>query len=94
MNVNWEPVILTLKSDNKIRELYLRNVPVLRNCKNWNDVKEIGLIQHKTKYAYYNGLLVNYGSRLFYVSNEKIEALKPFRSWSKKKSITVIDVQK
>lgn len=72
----------------------MRKVPVLKTCENWNDVQEVGLVDHKTKYAYYNGILVKYGDRLFYVSEERMQALAPFRKWTSTDKIRVIDLEK
>ncbi|MCB1321737.1 MAG: hypothetical protein KDK34_15885 [Leptospiraceae bacterium] len=92
--MQWERVLRDAVHDQEIRELHLRHVPVLKTCENWNDVKEIGTINHRTKYAHYHGILVKYGERIFYVPEERMQALAPFRSWNTKKSIKVTDIQK
>ncbi|HNJ03143.1 MAG TPA: hypothetical protein PLB73_02755, partial [Leptospiraceae bacterium] len=63
-------------------------------CENWNDVKEIGLVDHRTKYAHYKGLLVRYGERIYYVPEARMEALAPFRNWTSKVHIKVTDPEK
>ncbi|HMU81696.1 MAG TPA: hypothetical protein PKC35_00005, partial [Leptospiraceae bacterium] len=80
--------------ENAIRELHLRHIPVLKTCENWNDVKEIGLVDHRTKYAHYKGLLVRYGERIYYVPEARMEALAPFRNWTSKVHIKVTDPEK
>ncbi|MBX7056840.1 MAG: hypothetical protein K1X75_02150 [Leptospirales bacterium] len=92
--MEWEKILRDSVQDGTIRELYLRHVPVLKTCENWNDVKEIGLIDHRTKYAHYKGILVKYGERLFYVSEERMHALAPFREWKAKNRIKVTDLEK
>ncbi len=92
--MNWEHILRDSVKENKIRELHLRNVPILKNCENWMDVKEIGTINHRTKYAQYKGLLVKYGDSLYYISDKKMEALKPFRSWNSRTQISVTEIQK
>jgi len=92
--MQWEKILKDSVNDGTIRELHLRHVPVLKTCENWNDVKEIGSINHKTKYAHYNGLLAKYGDRLFYIPEERVQALAPFRNWKIKKKIKVVDVEK
>ena len=92
--MNWEHILRDSVKDGEIRELHLRNLPVLKNCQNWNEVKEIGSINHKTKYAHYKGLLVRHGNSLYYLPREKVEALKPFRNWDEKKPIKVTDPEK
>jgi len=88
--MEWEKVLRDSVKEGTIRELHLRHVPVLKNCENWNQVTEIGLVDHHTKYAHYKGILVKYGERLFYVPEARMQALAPFRPWKSKNSIKVI----
>jgi len=92
--MEWERILRDSVQDGTIRELHLRHVPVLKTCENWNDVKEIGLVDHRTKYAHYKGILVKYGERLFYVPEARMQTLAPFRSWKTKVHIKVTDVEK
>lgn len=78
----------------EIRELYLRHIPVLKNCENWHNVKEVGLIDHQTRYAHYKGMIVKYGNRFYYLPEKSIQALSPFRSWDRKNHLSVYDVSK
>jgi hypothetical protein len=92
--MEWEKILKDSVKDNSIRELHLRHVPVLKTCENWNDVKEIGLVDHRTKFAHYKGLLVRYGERIYYVPEARVEALAPFRAWNMKTHIKVTDPEK
>ena len=92
--MEWERILRDSVREGTIRELHLRKVPTLKTCENWNDVKELGLIDHRTKYAHYKGVLVKYGDRLFYVSEERMQALAPFKSWKAKNRLKVTDVEK
>ncbi len=92
--MEWEKILRDSVKDNTIRELHLRHIPVLKTCENWNDVKEIGLVDHKTKYAHYKGLLVRYGERIYYVPEARMEALAPFRNWNTKVHLKVTDPEK
>lgn len=92
--MEWEKILKDSVKDNSIRELHLRHVPVLKTCENWNDVKEIGLVDHRTKFAHYKGLLVRYGERIYYVPEARVEALAPFRNWNMKVHIKVTDPEK
>lgn len=87
--MEWEKILRDSVKEGSIKELYLRRVPTLKTCDDWNKVKEIGLIDHKTKYAHYKGGLVKYGEGLFYVSEERLQALAPFRKWEFKTKIKV-----
>ena len=77
-------------NENNIRELYLYKIPVLKNCENWALVKEIGLVEFKGKHALYNGALVSYGEKVFYIPHSRIEALSPYRKWKFRNKINVI----
>ncbi len=92
--MEYERLLRDAVTDGSIRELHLRHVPVLKTAENWNDVKELGLIDHRTKYAYYKGILVKYGDRIFYVPEARMQALAPFRTWTTKNRIKVTDVAK
>ena len=92
--MEWERVLKDSVSEGTIKELHLRRVPVLKTCENWNDVEEMGLVDHKTKFAHYKGCLVKYGDRLFYVSEARMQALAPYRQWKNKRKLKVTEIQK
>ena len=92
--MEWERILRDSVKEGSIRELHLRKVPTLKTAENWNDVQEVGLVDHRTKYAHYKGILVKYGDRLFYVSEERMQALAPFRKWNTKTKIKVTDIEK
>ncbi len=93
-NIRWENILKDAVKGNRIKELHLRNIPILKNCENWNNVKELGVIDHKTRYAHYKGMIVNYGEGIFYVTDETIDALSPYRSWNKKNKLVVFDLER
>ncbi len=89
--MEWEKVLRDAVKEGSIKELHLRKVPSLKTCEDWNKVAELGLVDHKTKYAYYKGGLVKYGDRLFFVSQERLDAVSPFRKWDFKTKIKITD---
>ena len=92
--MEWEKVLRNAVQGNSIKELHLRKVPTLKTADDWNKVIEVGLVDHKTKYAHYKGGLVKYGDRLFFVSDERIDAIAQFRKWSFKTKIKITDIDK
>ncbi|NCN08867.1 MAG: hypothetical protein GW938_03370 [Leptospira sp.] len=92
--MEWEKVLRDAVQGNSIKELHLRKVPTLKTADDWNKVIEVGLVDHKTKYAHYKGGLVKYGDRLFFVSDERIDAIAQFRKWSFKTKIKITDIDK
>ncbi|MCG9874669.1 MAG: hypothetical protein MH321_07790 [Leptospiraceae bacterium] len=92
--MEWEKVLRDAVQGNSIKELHLRKVPTLKTADDWNKVIEVGLVDHKTKYAHYKGGLVKYGDRLFFVSDERIDAIAQFRKWNFKTKIKITDIDK
>lgn len=91
--MSWDYVLKDAVKDNAIRELHLKKVPTLKTCEDWKKVVEIGLIDHKTKYAHYKGALVKLGESLYFVDEKVLDAISPFRTWSFKQKIKVTDIQ-
>jgi hypothetical protein len=92
--MEWERILRDSVKEGTIRELHLRHVPTLKSAENWNDVKEIGMIDHRTKYAHYKGIIVKYGDRIFYVSEQRMQALAPYRTWDTRRKLKVTEVEK
>ena len=88
--LNWALLAEELREKGSIRELHLYKVPELKTCNNWGLVKELGRIEFKGKYSVYRGGLVEYGGKVFYVPESRIQALARFRKWNFKKDIRVI----
>jgi hypothetical protein len=87
--LEWDKILKDSVKDGTIRELHLRKIPSLKTCDDWNKVVEIGLIDYKGKYAHMKGGLINYGERIFFVSESRIEALSSFRKWNFKNKIRI-----
>ena len=76
--------------DGNIRELYLYKLPVLKTVENWNEVQEVGRIAFKGKHANYNGGLVIFSGRYFFVPDARLNAIASLRKWKFTKTIKVI----
>lgn len=92
--MEWEKILRDAVQGNAIKELHLRKVPTLKTADDWNKVIEVGMVDHKTKYAHYKGGLVKYGDRLFFVSEERLEAVAQYRKWNFKSKIKITDIDK
>lgn len=88
--MDWETLMARSLTEGKVRELYLYKLPVLKTCDNWPAVKEIGKVNFKGKHSDYNGAIVKYAERLFFLPDPRIEALAPYRKWNLKNTIRVI----
>jgi len=76
--------------NNRIRELYLYKVPLMKNVEDWNRVKEVGKISFKGKHANYNGGLVEYAGNIYFITENVINALIRYRKWNFTRKIEVI----
>lgn len=57
-------------------------LPVLKTCDNWDKVLLLGLVDHHTNLASYEGALVELDGRLYFVRRQTIAALKDARKWN------------
>lgn len=89
--MEWEKLLRNSVQDGKIKELYLRKIPVLKNCENWKNVEPLGYVDHKGKYAHYKGMLVKLKDSIYFVNEKTIEALDKYINWQKSKKISVYD---
>lgn len=92
--MDWDFILKDAVKGGAIKELHLRKLPSLKTVDDWTKVQEVGLIDHRTKYAHYKGALVKYGERLYFVAEQRLEAVAPFRPWNFKTKIKVTDVEK
>ncbi len=88
--MEWEKLLRNAVTDGQVREKVLKKIPVLRNCENWRHVKPIGRVDHAMKFSHYKGMLVKLNEKIYFVSDNTINALKEFISWHVKKNIDVI----
>lgn len=88
--MDWQTIMERHLEDNKVRELHLYQVPLLKTCDNWGAAKELGRIDFKGKHANYNGGLIKYANKIYFIPNARIEALAPYRKWNFKAKIKVI----
>ena len=92
--LEWDRILKDCVQNGEIRELHLRKIPALKTVDDWKKVKELGLIDHKTKYAHFKGGIVKYGDRIFYVSDPRLEAVSSYRKWSFGKKLRVLEDKK
>ena len=88
--MNWELLLARSLEDYNIRELYLYQLPVLKTCNNWPAVKEIGRVIFEGKHSNYNGGIVKYAEKLYFVPAPRLKALAAYRKWNFKKMIKVV----
>jgi hypothetical protein len=89
--MEWDYILRDAVKDGCIKELHLRKLPSLKTVDDWEKVQEVGLVDHRTKYAHYKGALVKYGDRLYFVAEQRLDAIASFRKWNFKTKIKVTD---
>lgn len=89
--MEWEKILRNAVKDGKIRESALKKIPVLKNCENWRHVKPVGRIDHSMKFSHYRGIIVMLNDKIYFVSDNTIDALSEFVTWNIKKRIDVVE---
>jgi hypothetical protein len=69
----------------------LRKIPQLKSCPHWDRATFLGCVRHSLGFVSYDGGLVSYEDRVYYVNRSQIEALRAFVRWNLKKAIRVTD---
>jgi hypothetical protein len=69
----------------------LGKIPHLKTCPYWDRAVFLGRIDCRVRYANYDGGLVKYDGRIYYVNRAQIEALSSFVRWDLRKHITVLE---
>jgi hypothetical protein len=87
----WQDVLKNSVSKETIKASNLRKIPHIKACPYWDRAVFLGRIVYKTPVANYDGGIVKYDGRVYYVNRSQIEALQSFVKWNLKKQITVIE---
>ncbi|HTO21523.1 MAG TPA: hypothetical protein VMQ10_03525 [Spirochaetia bacterium] len=91
MAAKWQDVLSGAVHKETIKASSLRHIPQLKSCPYWDRAVFLGRIQYKTPVANYDGGLVKYDGRIYYVNRSQIEALREFVRWNQRKTISVIE---
>ena len=67
----------------------LRTTPQLMDCPHWDQAEFLGCLNYHTERAIYDGALVKYEEKLYYVNKAQIESLRRLHRWNLKKAVTV-----
>ena len=89
----WQEILRDEVKGDTIRLAALRRIPQLKDCPRWDLAEFVGCVSFKLPFATYDGGIVMYGGRIYYVSRAQIEALRPFVHWNTKKNLLVLDDQ-
>jgi hypothetical protein len=89
--IKWQEVLKDAVHNDSIKATELRKIPHLKACPRWDEAAYIGSIIHRTQFANYDGGLVRYGGRIYYVTRSQIDALRPWVKWNTGRILTVIE---
>ena len=89
--MKWQDYLKNAVNEETIRASSLRKIPHLKSCPYWDRAVFIGRVNHRLRFANYDGGLVKYDGRIYYVNRSQIEALNRFVHWNLKKQITVLE---
>ncbi|MGA2379767.1 MAG: hypothetical protein ABSG85_10725 [Spirochaetia bacterium] len=87
----WQDILRNSVTGEVIRASNLRRIPQLKACPFWDRAIFLGRISYRVKVANYDGGLVKYDGRIYYVNRSQIEALRSFVHWDLRKNITVME---
>jgi hypothetical protein len=88
--MEWANVLRDCVKDNKIKELHLSKLPVLKNCENWLNIEIVGEINHQGKVALYKGIIARLNGNLYFVNQRTFDAIQEFIKVRKLPRIEVI----
>jgi hypothetical protein len=89
--MKWQDLLRNSVSKESIKASSLRKIPQLKACPYWDRAEFLGRLNYRTQVANYDGGLVKYDGRLYYVNRSQIEALQAFVRWDQRKLISVIE---
>ncbi len=50
-NFKWEEILRNAVTDNKIQSKYLKHIPKIKDCDNWNEAEFLGRVEYEFKYS-------------------------------------------
>lgn len=89
--LKWQDILRNSVSGDSIKASNLRKIPQLKDCPYWDRAVFLGTLSYRVNLANYDGGLVKYDNRIYYVSRSQIEALRRYVRWNLRKRITVIE---
>jgi hypothetical protein len=89
--LKWQDLLRHSVRGNSIKASVLRKIPHLKACPYWDRAQFLGKISYRLQFANYNGGLVLYDNRIYYINLSQIEALRQFVRWDLRKTVTVTE---
>ena len=93
-DIKWEDILRNSIIDNTIKASYLEHLPKLMTCDNWDNAIFIGRVSYQFKITNYEGALVKYDGKLYYINLKQVQAVSNFVKWNTSNIIKVINDKK
>ena len=88
---DWQDLLHDSIKNETVTSSTLRKIPQLKACPYWDRAVFLGTISYRVQFANYDGGLVKYDGKIYFVNKSQIAALSAFVHWDKRKHITVIE---
>jgi len=82
--------ITQILNEGTLPERRLTLLPVLKTCDDWKKVLPLGLVDHHTRLAAYEGAVVALEGTLYFVRRRTIAALRTARKWNFPRLISIV----
>jgi hypothetical protein len=90
--IKWQEYLNHSIKNGTLKAAELRRIPVLRSCPYWDRAEYLATVYYKAPFCIFDGGLVRYDGRLYYVTKAQIRALAPWVKWNLDKTVAIIDV--
>ena len=87
----WQEILRDAVKGDSIRVSALRRIPQLKDCPRWDLASFLGRVIYRLPFASYDGGLVKYDGRIYYVNRAQIEALRAYVRWDVNKTLVVME---
>ncbi len=88
--MKWQGILRNSAAGESVKASALGKIPHLKTCPYWDRATFLGCVSCQLQFANYDGGLVKYDNRLYYVNRSQIEALRAYVRWDLRKKVTVI----
>ncbi len=91
MKFRWQEILKNSVHNGAIKAGHLRCIPHLKTCRYWDRAVFLGRVYYKLHYCTFDGGLIKYDNRIYYINSAQINALTPYLKWNLSKEITVME---
>ncbi len=87
----YEELLRNCVVDNKIKSTHLKHIPKLKACDRWQDVTFLGRVNYSFKHSNYDGGLIKFNSKIYYINAKQIQSLSSYVKWNTENIINVVE---